>query len=48
MNNLNESQFYEFWKKFASSSILEKLPDNIEEICADLGITVDYYIQEFI
>lgn len=44
---LNEQQFYALWEKFAYSSILEELPDDVEEFCEKAEITVDYFIQEF-
>ena len=44
---MNTEQFYQLWEKFAFSSILDKLPDNVEEFCAEAGITVDYFIAEF-
>jgi hypothetical protein len=44
---LTEEQFFEFWEKFANSDLIEKLPDDIEEEAAKLGITVDYYMAEF-
>jgi hypothetical protein len=44
---LNEQQFYALWEKFAYSSILEELPDDVEEFCEQAEITVDYFIQEF-
>lgn len=40
-------QFFKFWERFAESTILDRLPDNVEELCKELGITVDYYIEEF-
>ena len=44
---LTEEQFYSLWERFAESNIIECLPDDIEEECERLEITVDYYIQEF-
>jgi hypothetical protein len=45
---LNEQQFYALWEKFAYSDLIESLPDDVEEFCASTGITVDYFINEFI
>ncbi len=45
---LNEQQFYDLWEKFTVSDILEELPDDVEDECSRLGITVDYYIHEWL
>lgn len=45
---MTEEQFYKFWEKFATSNILDSLPEDVEEQCAKLGITVDYYLAEFV
>jgi len=45
---LNEQQFYELWERYAESNLIEFLPDDVEEECSRLGITVNYYIREFI
>jgi len=45
---MTEDQFYLLWVKFAHSSILDSLPDDILEECERLGISVDYYLQEFV
>jgi hypothetical protein len=45
---MNEIQFYDLWTKFANSDLLQSLPDDIEEFCAENEITVDYFIEEFI
>jgi hypothetical protein len=45
---MNDQQFYALWEKFAESNILTELPDDVEEECSRLGITVDYYIHEFL
>jgi hypothetical protein len=44
---MTENQFYYFWERFAESNILKELPDDVEEFCSSVGITVDYYIEEF-
>lgn len=44
---INETQFYKLWERFAMSDLIESLPDDIEEEASKLGITVDYYIEEF-
>jgi hypothetical protein len=44
---MNEYQFYQLWVRFAASDIITELPDDVEKFCEDAGITVDYYIQEF-
>lgn len=45
---MDTDQFYRLWEKYALSEIVDELPDNVEEICAKLEITVDYFIEEFI
>jgi hypothetical protein len=45
---MTTEQYYEFWERFAASQVMEELPDNIEEICAEMGVTVDYYIHEWL
>ncbi len=42
---MNETQFYDLWTKFANSDLLESLPDDVEEFCAENEITVDYFIK---
>jgi hypothetical protein len=44
---MTETNFYDLWTPFANSDLIESLPDDVEEECSRLGITVDYYIQEF-
>jgi hypothetical protein len=44
---MTEENFYDLWERFAESNVITELPDNVEEFCAKHGITVDYYIQEF-
>jgi hypothetical protein len=44
---LSEGQFYDLWVKFANSDLIESLPDDVEKEAEKLGITVDYYIAEF-
>ena len=45
---MNETQFYDLWTKFANSDLLECLPDDVEEFCAENEITVSYFIEEFL
>jgi len=45
---MNTEQFYSLWEKFALSSIVDNLPEDVEKFCEDHEITVDYFIQEFI
>lgn len=45
---LSEEQFYELWERFATSNIIESLPDDVEKFCSGLGITVDYFIMEWL
>jgi hypothetical protein len=44
---LSEEQFYELWERFAVSTIMDSLPDDIEKFCSQCGITVDYFMIEF-
>jgi hypothetical protein len=45
---MDTDQFYRLWEKYAVSSMVDELPDDVEELCAKLEITVDYFIEEFI
>jgi hypothetical protein len=45
---LSEEQFYELWVRFASSNIMESLPDDVEEFCSQFGITIDYFLMEWL
>jgi hypothetical protein len=45
---LDDEKFYALWEKFASSKISKELPDDVEEFCEAMEITVDYFIMEFI
>jgi hypothetical protein len=45
---LSEDQFYTLWERFASSNIMESLPDDVEQFCSQCGITVDYFLMEFV
>ncbi len=45
---MKENQFYDLWTKFANSDLLESLPDDVEEFCAENEITVSYFIEEFL
>ena len=45
---MNTEQFYELWERFSQSKVTQELPDNVEEFCAQHGITVDYFLMEFV
>jgi hypothetical protein len=45
---MNEQQFYSLWEKFAYSTLIESLPDDVEEFCERVGISVDYFLLEFV
>jgi hypothetical protein len=45
---LSEDQFYILWERFAVSTIMESLPDDVEEVCSNCGITVDYFLMEWL
>lgn len=45
---MDTEQFYRLWEKYAFSEMVDELPDDVEEFCAKLEITVDYFIEEFI
>ena len=45
---MKTEQFYKLWERFAMSDVATELPDNIEKLCEELEITVDYYIEEFL
>ena len=45
---MDTEQFYRLWEKYAFSEMVNELPDDVEEFCAKLEITVDYFIEEFI
>ena len=45
---MREDTFYKLWERFATSNILESLPDDVEEFCDKNEITVDYFIKEFL
>jgi hypothetical protein len=44
---MTTDQFYSIWEKFSWSTILDELPEDIEEFCEKNEITVDYFIEEF-
>jgi hypothetical protein len=46
--HISEEQFYLLWQRFAESNIITELPDDVEEECSRLGITIDYYIHEWL
>jgi hypothetical protein len=45
---ISEDQFYELWERFASSNIMESLPDDVEKFCDEKEITLDYFLAEFV
>lgn len=45
---MTTEQFYSLWEKFAFSDIADQLPEDVEKLCEELEITVDYYIEEFL
>lgn len=40
--------FYSLWEKFSRSDLTETLPDDVICFCEDHGITLQYFIEEFI
>lgn len=45
---MTEENFYLLWERFALSEIVEALPDDVEKFCEEAGITVDYFIEEWL
>jgi hypothetical protein len=45
---MTEEQFYLLWEKFAYSTLVDSLPDDVPQECERLGISVDYFLLEFI
>ena len=45
---MTSDKFYELWERFSVSDIADELPDDVEEFCKENGITLDYFLQEFI
>ena len=45
---MTEEQFYLLWEKFSHSDLVSSLPDDIPQECEKLGISVDYYLYEFL
>jgi hypothetical protein len=45
---MTEEQFYLLWEKFAHSKVAESLPDDIPAECVRIGITIDYFLHEFV
>jgi hypothetical protein len=45
---LSEDQFYTLWERFAVSTIIDSLPDDIEKYCSDREITLDYFLMEWL
>ena len=48
MLKLTEEQFFLLWERFAVSEIADELPDDLEEFCENAGITLDYFIEEWL
>lgn len=40
--------FYELWEKFSQSDLTETLPDDVIQYCKEQGISLKYFIEEFI
>lgn len=40
--------FYALWEKFSQSTIADSLPDEVIVFCKDHGISIEYFIMEFI
>lgn len=40
--------FYSLWEKFSQSDLTETLPEDVVEYCEENGITLQYFIEEFI
>lgn len=45
---MDTETFYLLWERFAVSTLTTVLPDDIEAECRNLGISLMYYIEEFI
>ena len=45
---MTEENFYLLWERFALSKIVDALPDDVEKFCEKAGITVDYFIEEWL
>jgi hypothetical protein len=45
---MTTEQFYELWERFSISNVAHDLPDNLEEYCEQQGITIDYFLMEFV
>lgn len=48
MLKLTEDQFYLLWERFAASEITDELPDDLEEFCKNAGISLEYFIEEWL
>lgn len=48
MLELTENQFYYLWERFAVSEIAQELPDDLEEFCKENGISISYFIEEWL
>ena len=44
---MSDQQFYILWERFATSNIIDELPDDVEKFCEEHEITIDYFIEEF-
>lgn len=47
-NIMSTEQFYKFWEKVALSDLVQNVPEDVEQFCAEHEITVDYFIEEFL
>lgn len=47
-NTMSTEQFYKFWEKVALSELIQNVPEDVEQFCAEHEITVDYFIEEFL
>ena len=45
---MSTEQFYKFWEKVALSDLVQNVPEDVEQFCAENEITVDYFIEEFL
>jgi hypothetical protein len=45
---MTEEQFYLLWEKFAYSTLVDYLPDDVPQECERLGISIEYFLLEFV
>jgi hypothetical protein len=45
---MTEEQFYLLWEKFAYSTLVDSLPDDVPQECERLGISIEYFLLEFV